>query len=137
MSKFSALELAVDQPFRMVLVDPHTRQPIRDADGNEAYIEHYSADSEAARKHQRAISRRRLAMRGRLKLTPEEIEAEGIELLATLTIGWNLVGRDGTKIDVPFSQENARELYSNPAIPWVKEQLDDSASERANFSKGS
>lgn len=137
MSKFSGLELGVDEPFRLVLVHPVTRQPMRDDKGNEAYIEHYSSDSEIARKHQRAVQRRRLAMRGRAKITPEELEAEAAEILAALTAGWHLVDLKGKVIDMPFSHENARELYANPAVGWLREQLDESTADRANFSLGS
>lgn len=137
MSKFAALELPVEKPFRMVIVHPITRQPIRDKDGQDAYIDHYSADSDIARKHQRAVLKRRLNMRGRAKLDPVEIEAEGVELLAALTTGWHLVSLDGEKIDVPFSQENARELYANSGVAYIKEQLDESASDRGNFSRAS
>ena len=121
----------------MVVVSPLTRQPLRDAKGNEAYIEHYSSDSEIACKHQRAVQRRRLAMRGRAKITPEELEAEAVDILAALTTGWHLVDLKGNVIDLPFSQENARELYSNPAVSWLREQLDESTADRANFSQGS
>jgi hypothetical protein len=137
MSKFAGLELSVEKPFRLVLVHPVTRQPLRDVAGNEAYIEHFSGDSEIARKHQRSVTRRRLAMRGRAKLTPEEIEAEAIELLAALSTGWNLLDLSGGKIDVPFTQENARDLYGNAAVGWLREQLEESASDRGNFSQGS
>lgn len=135
--KFSGLELEVESPFRLVLVNPVTRQPMRDAEGNTAYIDHYSADSEIARKHQRAVQRRRLAMRGRMKITPEELEAEATEILAALTAGWYLVDLKGNVIDLPFSQDNARELYGNPAVGWLREQIDESTADRANFSQGS
>jgi hypothetical protein len=137
MNKFSGLELEVEKPFRLILLHPVTRQPLRDAEGKEAYIDHYSGDSEIARKHQRAVQRRRLAMRGRLKITPEELEAEAAEVLAALTVGWYLVGLKGDPIDTPFTPENARELYSDPRVTWLREQLDESAADRANFSKGS
>jgi hypothetical protein len=137
MSKFSGLELEVEAPFRLTLLHPVTRQPLRDTEGKEAYIDHYSADSEIARKHQRAVQRRRLAMRGRLKITPEELEAEATEVLAALTAGWYLVDLKGNPIDLPFTQENARELYGNSAVGWLREQIDESAADRANFSKGS
>jgi hypothetical protein len=137
MNKFSGLELEVEKPYRLILLHPITRQPLRDAEGNEAYVEHYSADSEIARKHQRAVQRRRLAMRGRLKITPEEIEAEATEVLAALTVGWFLVDLTGNPIDLPFTQQDARELYSSPAVGWLREQLDESAADRGNFSKGS
>jgi hypothetical protein len=137
MNRFSGLELEVDAPFRLILVHPVTRQPMRDAEGKTAYIDHYSADSEIARKHQRAVQRRRLAMRGRMKITPEELEAEATEILAALTAGWYLVDLKGNMIDLPFSQDNARELYGNPAVGWLREQLDESTADRANFSLGS
>lgn len=137
MSDFSGLELSVDKPFRLVLTHPISRQPLRDAEGKEAYIDHYSDDCEIARKHQRAVTRRRLNQRGRVKLTPEEIEAEAVELLAALTAGWHLVDLKGNRIDIPFSQEKAKALYANPAVSWLREQLDESASDRANFSQGS
>jgi len=137
MSKFSGLELEVETPFRLVLVHPVTRQPMRNGEGEPAYIDHYSSDSEIARKHQRAIQRRRLAMRGRMKITPEEIEAEAVDVLAALTVGWHLIDLRGNVIDLPFSQDNARELYANPAASWLREQIDESTADRANFSQGS
>jgi hypothetical protein len=137
MNKFSGLELEVEAPFRLTLLHPVTRQPLRDGEGREAYIDHYSADSEIARKHQRAVQRRRLAMRGRLKITPEELEAEATEVLAALTAGWYLVDLKGNPIDLPFTPENARELYASPAVSWLREQIDESAADRANFSRGS
>jgi hypothetical protein len=137
MSKFAGLELEVETPFRLILVHPVTRQPMRNGDGEPAYIDHYSSDSEIARKHQRTIQRRRLAMRGRMKITPEEIEAEAVDILAALTVGWHLVDLKGNVIDLPFSQDNARELYSNPAVSWLREQIDESTADRSNFSQGS
>lgn len=137
MNKFSGLELEIEAPFRLVLVHPVTRQPMRDAEGNNAYIDHYSADSEIARKHQRTVQRRRLAMRGRMKITPEEIEGEAVEILAALTVGWHLVDLKGKVIDLPFTADNARELYANPAVGWLREQIDESTADRGNFSQGS
>jgi hypothetical protein len=137
MNEFSGLELEVETPFRLVLVHPITRQPMRDEQGNPAYIDHYSSDSEIARKHQRNIQRRRLAMRGRMKITPEELEAESVDILAALTVDWHLVDLKGQVIDLEFSQEHARRLYANPAVSWLREQLDESTADRANFSKGS
>lgn len=136
-SKFAGLELAVDQPQRLILLHPNTRQPLRDKKGGEAWIDLYSADSEVARKHNRAIQRRLLnvSARGqRIKRTPEELEAEALDLLVALTTGWHLVAMNGDPLDVPFSQENARELYGAPSMAWVREQVDEFAADRGNFS---
>lgn len=135
--KFAGLEIEVDKPQRMTLVHPNTRQPLRTEDGEEAFIELYSADSEAARRHNRAIQRRRLAMRGRGRITPEELEAEGVELLAALTTGWRLVTLSGKTLEVPFSPENARELYAAPSLAWIREQVDEFAADRSNFQQSS
>ena len=75
-SKFAAFEIEVDQPARLKLLDKK-RQPYRGNNGSEAWIELHSADSEIARKHRRAVQRKRLAMRGRGKLTPEELGGRG------------------------------------------------------------
>ena len=71
------------------------------------------------------------------RVTPEQIEAEGNDLLAALTKGWKLVDLDGNPIDVPFSQENARELYALTAVAWLRDQVDEYIGDRANFSKAS
>lgn len=137
MSKFAGMALEVDKPSRMVIVHPVSRQPLRDAEGKEAYIELYSGDSDVAKKHHRAVQRRRLAMKGRGKITPEELEAEHVEFLGALTVGWYLVDLSGAPISVPFSPENARDLYAEAALSWVREQVDEFTGDRGNFSKAS
>lgn len=132
-SKFAGLEIAVDKPQRMTLHHPVTRQPLRDAKGAEAWIDLHSSDSKVARDHNREVQRRRLNMRGRGRISPEEIEAEAADLLAALTTGWRLLTLEGGTLDVPFSTENARELYASPALAWIREQVDEFASDRANF----
>jgi len=133
MSDFAGLELAVDKPQRLIVLHPQNRQPIRDRDGNEAFIELHSADSPIARRHQREIQRRRLNMRGRGKITPEELEAEATDLLVALTVSWRLIAPDGSPIDLPFSPENARKLYEAPSVAWLREQVDEFAADRGNF----
>ncbi len=136
-SKFAALSLDVEKPGRMIVVHPITRQPLRDDEGREAYIDLYSGDSEQARRHQRSIARRRMAMRGRGKLTPEEVEAEATEFLCAVTTGWYLLDLDGHPLGVEFSVENARELYGLSAIAWLRDQVDEYVGDRANFGKAS
>lgn len=135
MSKFSALELPVEQASRLIVVHPVSRQPLRDKDGKEAFVDLFSADSEVARKHQRSIARRRLASRGRGKITPEELEAEAVELLSALTAGWRLIDFDGNAVEIEFSQESARELYASPGMTWLREQVDEFVADRGNFSR--
>lgn len=136
MAKFDALALEVEKPSRMAVLHPVTRQPLRDPKGAEAYIDLYSGDSEQARRQHRAIMRRRVAVR-RTKLNVEEIEAEQIELLAVLTAGWYLLDLNGNPLEVPFSVENARELYGLAATAWLRDQVDEHIGDRGNFSKAS
>lgn len=141
-SKFAGLGIEVDKPQRMPLLHPNTRQPLRAKVGTEgmaeeAFIDIYSSDSKVSREHERSIQRRRLNMRGRGRITPEEMEAEAVDLLSALTAGWSLVTLDGEKLDVPFSQENARELYSAPSLAWIREQVNEFAADRANFPQSS
>lgn len=63
--------------------------------------------------------------------SPEEIEQNGIELLAACTVGWDGIILDGKPLD--FSKDNAKELYTR--FPWIKEQIDVAVGDRANFIK--
>jgi len=132
-NKFAGLELEVEKPQRLILLHPTTRQPIRDKTGVEAWIELYSSDSGIARRHNFNVARRRINATGRnqrIRFTPEELEAEGIDLLVALTSAWHLVGFDGEPLNVSFNADEARDLYKNT---WVREQVDDFVVDRANF----
>lgn len=137
MSKFDNLALEVDKPARMQIIHPFTGQPLRTADGTEAYVDVYSGDSVIARKHIRKIQQRAINSRGRARMNPEQAEADSVELLAELSAGWFLVGFDGVVIDVPFNSENARELYAERSMAWIRDQVDAFSGERANFSRAS
>lgn len=132
MSKFAALAVQADAPARMTILHPVTGEPLVDADGSPAWIDVHSADSAAAQKHHRAVQNRRLQSRAR-KITAEELEAEGIDLLAALTAGWRLLGLDGTPLDIPCNRQNAAELYAEPSAAWIREQVNAFAADRGNF----
>jgi hypothetical protein len=137
MSKFAGLALRTEEASRMEIIHPSTRQPIRDGSGAVAYIDLFSADSSVARQHQSAVGNRRLAMRRGAKLTIQELQAEAVELLVALTKGWHLLDLEGSPIAVEFSHDNARELYGEPSLAWLREQVDEFVAERGNFSKAS
>jgi hypothetical protein len=135
MSKFSSLGLAVDTPARLILRHPSTRQPIRDKDGKEAYIELLSSDSVAARDHELETQNQRL--KSGVPRTAEQIEADTIELLVRLTKDWYLVHYDGTPVDVKFTEADARELYSVRSTAWIARQVRDFLDNQGNFFKAS
>lgn len=130
---FAGLALEVDKPQRMVIMHPTLSRPLVDKDGNEAYIDLYSADSPRAQQHNRELARRRLNQRVRVKQTPEEIEANNTDLYVALTAGWRLLSIDGSPLDLPFTPENARKLYDAPSVRWLRDQVDDFAADRGNF----
>jgi hypothetical protein len=132
MSKFAALAVKADAPSRMTVLHPATGEPLTDADGNPAWIDVHSTDSPVAQRHQRAAQNRRLQSRAR-KITAEELEAEGVDLLAVLTADWRLLALDGTPLDIPCNRANAAELYAEPAAAWIREQVNVFAADRGNF----
>jgi hypothetical protein len=62
---------------------------------------------------------------------PEEIEANGLELLAKCTKSWIGVVIDSKEIE--FSYDNVLMIYER--FPWIKEQVDQAIGDRANFIK--
>lgn len=92
----------------------------------------HGADSAAyrdcMRRQQRQIADR-MAKNRKLRLTVDEMEANGLELLAAVTIGWSPFDLDGK--DFPWSEENAAALYRR--FPWIRDQVDEFVGDRANF----
>ena len=63
---------------------------------------------------------------------PEEAEASKLENLAAFTLGWeNFVDDQGK--DVPFSRATALELYSDPEMGWLVEQVEAALGDRELF----
>lgn len=137
MSKFGKMGVPVAKAERMFITHPITLEPLVDRDGKPAYVDVYSNDSERARAYNRKSAQRRLDMRGRAVVTAVMIETEQFGLLAELTAGWYLVDLAGDPVDLAFSTLAARELYSDPEMTWLKDQVDTFAGSRANFLKPS
>lgn len=137
MSNVDSLAIDAEAPAKLTLLNPETSQPIRDKDGNEAYILLLGTDSKAAQKHRREAMNRQLSKRNRNKMTAEEVEASAIEQLVALTRGWHLVNFAGDAVEFPFSEANARTIYSTPQFSWIKEQVDEFCGDRGNFMRKS
>ena len=94
-------------------------------------------DSDAFQKVSRAQNKKRMAKMqkgGFRNVSPvpiEEIEQDGIALLAACTTGWTGVIIEGK--EVAFSTDNAVMVYER--FPWIKEQIDVAIGDRANFIK--
>jgi len=94
-------------------------------------------DSDDFQKVSRAQNKRRMSkmQKGGFRnvTTPpiEEVESDGIDLLAKCTTGWTGVIIEGKEIK--FSVDNAVMVYER--FPWIKEQVDIAIGDRANFIK--
>jgi hypothetical protein len=73
--------------------------------------------------------------KGKLPITDplDEIDEE-TDYLVTSTLGWNLLQK-GKPLE--FSEANARALYTNPKLQWVRAQVMDALNENAIFIKAS
>lgn len=85
--------------------------------------------------------------RGVYLQTPEELEANGIELLVGLTTGWeedirdekgNITGvRKEIELNegefVPFSPEAVQRIYEDLGFGWIREQIDSEIGDRRDF----
>ena len=87
-------------------------------------------DSEIAIRQQRAATNKRLRQGvHKMKWTAEELDEDGLQMLAALTVRWEEVELDGAEL--PCNRENAAKLYKR--FRWLREQADEFVGERANF----
>lgn len=128
-----ALAIDVNSAVKVPIVDPKTRQVLRAADGTEAYISIVSVDSPEVQRVQKSTLNKRLKQRGRLTMTADELDAERAEVLVAATKDWFLVSRDGTALNVPYSEATARALYTDSRFTWIREQVSEALDDRATF----
>lgn len=114
--------------------------PVKDADGNPTGVVFTLAGpTHAVRQAQEQAKARRLVNEanktGKVKLPdPAEAQAQRPAEVAALTLGWaGYVGDDGQL--VPFSTEAARELYADPAMQWLLEQVEEALGNKTLFTK--
>lgn len=146
MSKFAGALLSVEKPGRLVLLHPSTRAPYADIDGNVAYIDVYSSDSEIMNSLVRSRTKQALEEKVRRIPTAAELESREIEKAAVLTAGWHLLSLDPVEIDgkmvhepiaVEWSVDNAKELFSALGGALYYDQVIEFAGARGNFVKAS
>ena len=94
-------------------------------------------DSDLFQKVSRNQNKKRMAkmqkggFRNNTSIPIEQVESDGIDLLAACTTGWTGVVID--KKEIEFSKDNAIMVYER--FPWIKEQIDTAIGDRANFIK--
>jgi len=94
-------------------------------------------DSDEFQKVSRTQSKKRMAklskggFRATNSVPVEEIESDGLQLLAACTKAWSGIMIDGK--EVLCNLDNAVMVYER--FPWIKEQIDSAIGDRANFIK--
>lgn len=117
---------ASDIPQTMRLINPFTRELLRDDDGNPVEFQMYGIQSSAGRNASAQRNRKQ-----REKLSDDETAKLGAEFLAALTVGWsdNLdLGDDS----LPFSKSNAAKLYVDQ--DWIARQALEFVTDIENYS---
>lgn len=91
------------------------------------------ADSDKAKKAERATVNRRFKMAGRRSsvMTAEELDADALEILAACTLAWSGFALDGQELEC--NAQNAKRLYAQ--FPWLREQAESFRQDRSNFLK--
>lgn len=63
---------------------------------------------------------------------PEDLEAQKLDNLAAFTLGWKgLVDDEGKAI--PFSKQAALDMYRDPEMAWLVDQLDSALGDKELF----
>lgn len=112
----------------MQLKHPTTGEPLAQENGEPITITLAGADSDRFRSAQRANADRRIK-NARRNSSSADIEADGLELLASATLGWSGIKVDGEALDA--NKANVKKVYTR--FPWIREQVDVFIGDRANF----
>lgn len=120
-----------EQGFDVHLRGPDEAELFND-DGSPMTITVLGADSDVAVKARHATQNRRFQQGARMKLTAEGVDADGASYLAKLTTGWNITLGGKTP---PCDYAAAVQLYQNPKLSFIRDQVDTAIAERANFLK--
>lgn len=90
----------------------------------------HGEDSDVYKKHARRLLNARMNA-GKKKMKVEDIEREALDQLVTLTAGWREIYWGGKPFE--YSEDAARELYSNGEYGWLRQQVESFISDRSNF----
>lgn len=115
-----------DDGFELTLLHPQTGEALP------AKVRILGVDSEAYQRTQRNQNRRRLekqARNRRYRTTLEEVDAELMELVVAVTVGWSGMALDGKPFE--YTAENAKVLYTR--CPWAFDQVQAAVVDRGNF----
>lgn len=128
---FDDLAVPAELTAQCYILHPGKKTRIKNANGEEAYIEVYGWHSAAAQRFrfEREERMRRLAR----ELSAEESYDDLGDLIAQLTVSWKLITPTGRMLDVECNYENARKLFNGLDHRWLRQQVIDFLNNEANF----
>lgn len=124
------LSIAPLETAGMELEHPTTGEKLIGDDGAPIVFTLAGADSVAFRNAQRAISNARIGRTKGEKITAEQLDADGISVIAACVMGWSgnfTIGGERPE----YAKDKARALVEQHA--WLREQVDRFVAQRANF----
>lgn len=125
-----------DTTSRMTIMHPFNGQPLRDAEGNEAWIDLLHLHGTIGRGHDREVTDRNIRP-GAAPVTTEMAQADFSEKLARITKGWRLLTIDGALMEIECTPAACRFLYADDGPTWLRSQVVNYASSLANFRRPS
>ena len=120
-----------DKPKAFTPLHPQTGAEIT-RNGEPTVFHLWGPDSAKMQAFERKLNQRRLTVAsrtGKVQITAEAIEDEGIERAVEMIHDWENVGVSG--LDLPYSAVAARDLVTKWA--WLKDQFDEQYRNRGNF----
>lgn len=122
-----------ETPATLHLRHPATSEPIVGDDSKPWTIDLLGSDSAPYKGLEHVQQARRIQKgfrQGRSALpTPQEVQADAIDLLVKVTVGWSGLILNGEPL--AFTEANIRLLYTT--YDWVREQASAFVSDRANY----
>lgn len=133
MFDLNSIAMDIENAVPMELLGP-TGQPCFYADGEDSkkvIFDLLPQNSDKGTTVSRANLNRRL--QSKRPVDAIMLENEQTEVLVACTVGWNGLVLDGK--DFPYSESNARQLYSDPHYAYIRNQAQTFIGDAANFTK--
>lgn len=125
LASFDRLRQAQEEGTEVSILDPRT------GDDLGIRIRVCGPDSDRQKKAVQKQVDARLRRRSTAPLTAEELDADGLRLLANCILSWSEIVVDSASLE--FSVDNAVKLMQR--FPFIREQIDVVAGNRAGFTK--
>lgn len=121
--------ITLSDHYDMPLRHPATDEPLTMSDGAAMWIRVASNDSTEFKQLQSRYRNETLRNPNK-KLTAEKEDARMTEFLVVCTKDWLIEGKNGK---VKFTPDAARELYTDPKKPWIRNQVTVAVFNDVNF----